>query len=79
MARRWAARHGLADDDLIVSRSALDELLGKLYCLQAAVDDVERDLADGASPAELGEAMAWLLENARPLRDAWLEPRGLET
>lgn len=80
MARRWAGVHGLDDDDLIVSRSALDDLLSKLYCLQAAVEDVQRDLSASGRPtnAELREAIGWLMENAEPLTDAWLEPRALD-
>ena len=34
MARKLAAAHGLGDDDVIVSRAELDELQGRLYCLQ---------------------------------------------
>lgn len=72
--------HGLADDDLIVSRAALDDLLSKLYCLQAAAEDVRRDLDGLGRPRvrDLQEALDWLLENADPLADAWVEPRSLE-
>ena len=45
MARKLAAAHGLGADDVIVDRAALDELQSALYCLQAAVEDVDRDLA----------------------------------
>lgn len=80
-ARRWAGAHGLDDDDLIVSRATVDDLLGKLYCLQAAVEDVRRDLDGLGRPrvADLTEALDWLLENADPLTDAWLEPRALDS
>ncbi|MEI7623656.1 MAG: hypothetical protein WCJ88_08885, partial [Actinomycetes bacterium] len=64
MARKLAKSHGLDDDDVIVDRSTLEELQGLLYCLQAAVEDVERDLSASATPADVSEALAWLLENA---------------
>ena len=75
MARKLAKSHGLGDDDVIVDRSTLEELQGMLYCLQAAVVDVERDLSTSATPADVSEALAWLLENAQPLVAARLEPR----
>ena len=75
MARKLAQSHGLGDDDVIVDRSTLEELQGMLYCLQAAVEDVERDLSTSATPADVSEALAWLLENAQPLVAARLEPR----
>lgn len=75
MARKLAAAHGLGDDDVIVSRARLDELQDRLYALQAALEDVERDLAGSDDPADVAEALAWLRENAEPLRDVRLEPR----
>jgi hypothetical protein len=75
MARKLADSHGLGDDDLIVSRTALDELQSRLYCLQAAIEDVDRDLAVASEPADVAEGLAWLLENARPAAALWIEPR----
>jgi len=75
MARKLADSHGLGDDDLIVSRSALDELQSRLYCLQAAIEDVDRDLATSSEADDLAGALAWLLENARPVAALWIEPR----
>jgi hypothetical protein len=75
LARRLAAAHGLGDDDVIVSRDALEELQSRLYCLQAALEDVDRDLATSSEPAEVAEALGWLTENARPLAATWIEPR----
>ncbi|MCU1353465.1 MAG: hypothetical protein JWM05_2674, partial [Acidimicrobiales bacterium] len=42
MARKLAAAHGLGDDDVIVARDELEQLQGALYCLQAAIEDVDR-------------------------------------
>ena len=67
MARKLAAAHGLGDDDVVVDRTALEDLHGALYCLQAALEDVERDLAEAADdPAEVRRALDWLVDNARP-------------
>ena len=75
LARRLAESHGLGPDDVVVSRQALEELQGQLYCLQAAVEDVERDLAEASGPQDVQEALQWLLTNAKPLQEAWIEPR----
>ena len=59
---------GLSEEELIVARRALDELRDQLYVLEAAIEDVERDLADDEpTPQELREAVQWLMAAARPL------------
>ncbi|MEZ5137918.1 MAG: hypothetical protein R2702_02160 [Acidimicrobiales bacterium] len=75
LARKLAAAHGLGDDDVIVDRLRLEELQGALYCLQAAIEDVDGDLAGGPSAREVRSALDWLLDNARPLAEVWIEPR----
>jgi hypothetical protein len=75
MARKLATAHGLSEGDVIVARDALDDLQGRIYCLQAALEDVDRDLDASAEPADVADALRWLLDNARPLADAWIEPR----
>jgi hypothetical protein len=75
MARKLAMAHGLAEGDVIVSRDALDDLQSRLYCLQAALEDVDRDLEASAEPADVAEALRWVLDNARPLAEVWIEPR----
>jgi hypothetical protein len=82
MARKLAAAHGLGDDDLIVSRAQLEELQSRVYCLQAALEDIERDLAVSSDPVDVLDALKWLQENAGPVADLWIEPRtgaGFET
>ena len=76
LARKFAELHGLGDDDVIIDRLQLEELQGALYCLQAAIEDVDRDLA-AAKPtaADVREALDWLLVNARPAAACWVEPR----
>ena len=78
MARKLAAAHGLGDDDVIIDRLHLEELQGVLYCLQAAIEDVDRDLIGRPSAREVREALDWLLDNARPAAGMWIEPRTLD-
>ncbi|HEX2564464.1 MAG TPA: hypothetical protein VHK25_11135 [Acidimicrobiales bacterium] len=68
-ARRQAADLGLGDARLVVARSELDALHDRLYELEAAVEDVDRDLAaaDRAGADEYREALEWVLSAARPL------------
>jgi hypothetical protein len=66
-ARRRAGELGLGEAELVVARRALDELYDQLYVLEAAVEDVERDLAAADSPKEVRAALEWLLDAARPL------------
>jgi hypothetical protein len=75
MARKLADAYGLGPGDVIVSRDALEQLQGALYCLQAAIEDVDRDLADARTKGDLQDALRWLLDNARPLSSVWIEPR----
>ena len=71
MARHRAAELELSENELVVARSELDALHDELYVLACAVEDVERDLANVRTPSkgELADALAWLLDAARPLRD----------
>jgi hypothetical protein len=58
---------GLSEHELIVARRELDDLYDRLYVLEAAIEDVDRDLADDPAPADYRDAVAWLLAAARPL------------
>jgi hypothetical protein len=75
LARRFAAAHGLGDDEVIVDRQRFEELQDLVYCLQAAVEDVESDLAGTPTAREVRSALDWLLDNARPLVAAPIEPK----
>jgi hypothetical protein len=62
----------LDEHQLIITRAELDGLRDRLYVLQCAVQDVDRDFSNGfksASAAELGDALHWLIEAARPLQE----------
>lgn len=64
----------MSEDELVVAREALEELQSRVYCLQAALEDVERDLARSSEPADILEALNWLRENAEPVAAIWIEP-----
>ena len=70
MAGRRRDELGLSETELIVARAELDELRDKLYVLEAAVEDVERDLASAEGEQEVREALDWVLAAARPLVSA---------
>lgn len=64
---------------MIVARRDIDSLHDRLYVLEAAMEDVERDLAACPRPgaADYREALEWLMSAARPLTTLRLgEPGG---
>lgn len=66
-ARQRAHELGVSDDELVVARERLHALYDQLWVLECAIDDVERDLAVSATLQDHREALAWLLDAARPL------------
>lgn len=74
-ARQRATEVGLSEDELVLTRQAMDELRDRLYVLEAAIEDVERDLAGSPTKSDYRDAVAWLLDAARPLRAAWEHER----
>jgi len=67
IARQRSAELGISETELIVTRDALDDLRDRLYVLEAAVEDVERDLGAADGQQDLRDALDWLLAAARPL------------
>jgi len=61
---------GLSESELIITRRSLDDLRDRLYVLETAVEDVERDLVGAEGEADLRAALDWLLAAARPLLTA---------
>lgn len=66
-ARQQAAQLGLSEHELIVTKASLERLLDQVYVLHAAVEDIDRDLATTDDPADVRQALDWLLSAARPL------------
>ena len=66
-ARQRTQDVGLTETELVVARRSLEELHDQLYVLEAAIEDVERDLAKNPSKQDYADAVAWLLQAARPL------------
>ena len=66
-ARLRARELGLSEDELVMTRAELDSLRDQLYMLEAAVEDVERDLAASPTKQDLRDAVEWIIEAARPL------------
>ena len=57
----------MSEAELIVTREELDALHDQLYVLEAAMEDVERDLKASATKQDYVEAIEWLLDACRPL------------
>jgi hypothetical protein len=74
VARRRASEVGLGDDRVVIQRIDVDDLHDKLYALEAAVEDVEADLADARTLADLRAACEHLLHAARPLATTRVTP-----
>jgi len=66
-ARQRSVDIGLTESELVVARDELEALYDQLYVLEAAIEDVERDLAGSPSKQEYADAVAWLLQAARPV------------
>ena len=75
MARKLAALHGLGDDDLIVSRVGSRGAAEPAVLPAGGARGRRRDLAVSDGPDDVGEAFAWLRENAEPVAACWIEPR----
>ena len=71
VARQRAHELELSDGELVIAKSALDDLHDDLYVLACAVEDTESDLASlgpKPDPAELRRILTWLLTAAKPLQ-----------
>jgi len=67
IARLRAQEAGLSEAELVVTREELETLHDQLYVLEAAVEDVERDLEGTPTKQDYVDAVAWLLDACRPL------------
>jgi hypothetical protein len=66
-SRERSKAHGLADGELIMTRTELNAMRDDAYVLGCAVRDVERDLAGKPTFQEYQDAVRWLIEAAKPL------------
>jgi hypothetical protein len=67
VARQRRNEVGLNESELIVARSTLESLRDRIYVLEAAIEDVDRDLAAAEGEQDVREALTWLLDAARPV------------
>src|SRR4029077_10973279 len=67
IARLRAQEAGLSEAELVVTREELDALHDHLYVLEAAIEDVERDLKGSPTKQDYVDALAWLLDAAKPV------------
>jgi hypothetical protein len=65
--RRRLTELGLSESELVVTRADLDAVRDAVFVLEAAIQDVDADLAASSTPADLRAALDWLLAAARPL------------
>ena len=74
-ARREAERRGIAADEVLLGRRSWELLRDALYRLEAAAEDVGRDLAAGrATRADYLDAIAHLTAAVAELQEVSVEP-----
>jgi hypothetical protein len=72
-----AAKAGLPDSVVLVTRAELDALQDRLYQLRCAVEDVQTTLAEKPSKAELETALGDLVRSTGRLDRLWLTERAV--
>lgn len=76
VARQRARELKISEDELVIARAVIDSLYDDLYVLACAVDDTEREIKAGKPTVRsMTEALEWMMEAARPLRDRTLIPQ----
>ena len=76
VARQRARELKISEDELVIARAVIDSLYDDLYVLACAVDDTEREIKAGKPTVRsMTEALEWMMEAARPLRDRTLTPQ----
>lgn len=76
-ARLLAAAHQLGEDDVLVSAGLLAELQDAVYVIEAAMEDIDRDLAEGDDPDSHRDALWHLYGAAAGLRAVRIEPKAV--
>jgi hypothetical protein len=76
-ARRLAAAHGLAPDEVLIGRELFDEWRDQIYLLETAIEDAEHDLGEAPALREYTEAFRGLYDAALRIRSFRVEARAL--
>lgn len=76
-ARRIADEHKLSEDDVLVGRVSFEAVRDLLYRIEAALQDVDGDLRQGADPDEYRKALWHLYEAAAEVRTFTFEPKAV--
>ncbi|MBM3638871.1 MAG: hypothetical protein FJW98_05475 [Actinobacteria bacterium] len=77
VARQRATELKLAEDELVVTRSELNEIRDRIFVLACAIDDVAGDIDNKRMPLEaMRESLRWLIDAARPVTDAHIGGHG---
>jgi hypothetical protein len=78
VSRQRARELQISENELVVTRRELERLYDDLYVLTCAIEDTERELGAGRhTVASLREAVNWLLDAARPLKNRTVSPSGI--
>ena len=76
-ARQLAVAHQLGADDVLVSASLLADLQDAVYLIEAALEDIDRDLAEVDDPRSHRDALWHLYGAAAGLRALRIEPKAV--
>lgn len=76
-ARRLAASQGLKPDEVLLSRESLEEWRDRVYILEAALEDAERDLEGKPTLRDYTEAFQHIYDAAVGIRSFRIEPRAM--
>lgn len=75
VARQRAGELELAEGELVITRTALDELSDRVYILSCAVADARQDLATGKQNLDsVTEMLMWVIEAAESVVSAQVGP-----
>ncbi len=67
--------HGLGPEDVLLSREVFQQVRDTLYQIEAALQDIDGDLAAGADPEEYRQALWHLYTAAGGVRTVGFEPK----
>jgi hypothetical protein len=64
----------LSEQELVITRTELDDLRDRIYVLACAIEDVQDDVRPDVDPTtrDFRSALEWVLEAARPVVESGL-------